>query len=237
MLRGEEHQIIKLNLILDKEYKLIGYEILEYKHSSNKWKNNIIAYLDELVTAKADIVKIEDHLHDVTGSTNSGNLVNSMFRDLSEFINRELDLYYQLFGAGYEKEAFVADEFKSLLGKQNVKANEKGKTDGYVYTLELEGLYKGTDSGIIKINFILDVNHVLIGYEFVEYTHSGKKFQARIVTYLDSLVLEKADIVLIENYISDVTGSTNSGKLINEMLRFNEYVINELDVYYQLFGY
>lgn len=232
---GTREGTIKINFILNTSNILIGYDFLVYTHSGEErpqHKAALITYLDSLVTAQADLTQIDTYLDlPVTGATNSGNLVKTMLQDLSDFIeeNRELTPYEKAYGKGYVAETQTFTEFKTVIGLEEVKVNDV--LVGYVYITEGVSVYNTTsnpdEERNIKFAVMLDLDYKLVGYDFVEYNHSGRTFKERIVTYLDGLVELNVDLLQIDNHIDVVAGSTNSGNLINSMLQDLSEFLNE----------
>lgn len=159
---------------------------------------------------------ILDEISGVTGATVSSGSVENMLNQIKESQNivSELDIYEELFGAGYVLETNTITATTHTKESKTVKNNNA--VVGSSYVIEGEGDYNDGDTGIIKFNIILNTENQIIGYEEITYTHTGGNFKKRVLAYLDELVTSKTDITSYE--AKDVTKSTNSGNLLNTML-------------------
>lgn len=233
---------IKLNVVLNLENEILGYEVIEYGHGQGQYMEASIKFLDEITKLGLNINKVKDHETDITGATGSQALIRAMFEDLNQFIsNNYVSIYEVIFkskNVGFERMPIIQTDEVLAFNELHIDNNHVG----YSYLVSQEAEYFNGRSGHITFNIILDLDNKIIGYEEVEYKHTLALGQTNLyeisLKFLDEIVEQKLSIEEASLYSTDNTGATNTQSAIKLMFKnFNDFVVlNEKDIYEVIYG-
>ncbi|VEU79669.1 hypothetical protein [Haploplasma axanthum] len=134
----------------------------------------------------------------------------------SGFIVDTETIYTKLFGDNYVLDDITIIPNESVKSKKAVLVN--GEWVANVYLVEKTGVYNGDEEAKISFNVILDVDGTILGYEEVEYKHSGGTFKKKVLDFFDELIAKKITVSEVVNYQTDITGATNSRNTLKALL-------------------
>lgn len=233
---------IKLNVVLNLENEILGYEVIEYGHGQGQYMEASIKFLDEITKLGLNINKVKDHETDITGATGSQAAIRAMFEDLNQFIsNNYVSIYEVIFkskNVGFERMPIIQTDEVLAFNELHIDNNHVG----YSYLVSQEAEYFNGRSGHITFNIILDLDNKIIGYEEVEYKHTLALGQTNLyeisLKFLDEIVEQKLSIEEASLYSTDNTGATNTQSAIKLMFKnLNDFlVLNEKDIYEVIYG-
>lgn len=233
---------IKLNVVLNLENEILGYEVIEYGHGQGQYMEASIKFLDEITKLGLNINKVKDHETDITGATGSQAAIRAMFEDLNQFIsNNYVSIYEVIFkskNVGFERMPIIQTDEVLAFNELHIDNNHVG----YSYLVSQEAEYFNGRSGHITFNIILDLDNKIIGYEEVEYKHTLALGQTNLyeisLKFLDKIVEQKLSIEEASLYSTDNTGATNTQSAIKLMFKnLNDFVVlNEKDIYEVIYG-
>lgn len=233
---------IKLNVVLNLENEILGYEVIEYGHGQGQYMEASIKFLDEITKLGLNINKVKDHETDITGATGSQAAIRAMFEDLNQFIsNNYVSIYEVIFkskNVGFERMPIIQTDEVLAFNELHIDNNHVG----YSYLVSQEAEYFNGRSGHITFNIILDLDNKIIGYEEVEYKHTLALGQTNLyeisLKFLDEIVEQKLSIEEASLYSTDNTGATNTQSAIKLMFKnLNDFVVlNEKDIYEVIYG-
>lgn len=233
---------IKLNVVLNLENEILGYEVIEYGHGQGQYMEASIKFLDEITKLGLNINKVKDHETDITGATGSQAAIRAMFEDLNQFIsNNYVSIYEVIFkskNVGFERMPIIQTDEVLAFNELHIDNNHVG----YSYLVSQEAEYFNGRSGHITFNIILDLDNKIIGYEEVEYKHTLALGQTNLyeisLNFLDEIVEQKLSIEEASLYSTDNTGATNTQSAIKLMFKnLNDFVVlNEKDIYEVIYG-
>lgn len=161
---------------------------------------------------------ILDDIKNVTGATISSSTVENILNQIkeSQVVVEDKDLFEDLFGEGYvkEKQTFTATTHT----KEHVLVKVDGVVKGSSYVIDGTGIFDDFNEANIKFDIILDDNNVIIGYEILNYKHSGGTYKRNVEAYLNLLITDKVNMFNYADHTDNTTGSTNSKTLLKTML-------------------
>ena len=163
---------------------------------------------------------------DVTGVTRSNEAVNKILNDVKEAYKidapeEEKTVYEELFGNDVKFEAIEIEENATVKEARKILVNDVEKAR--VYRIEKTGMYTDGMEDKISFNVILGLNNEILGYEEVEYKHTGGTYKRNVLAFFNELVNGKVLISAVDSHVTEVTGSTNSIIILKSML--NELAI------------
>lgn len=221
--RGDSKGVISLQFVTDLDDLLLGYLELEYTHTtSERYHGKVVEYLDALIDSdlKAYVAYDKD-VDTIAGVTNSLTLLSTVLLEIKEIAttyNLKHFTYVELFGNDFtvfEDTDFVVTEF--VLNRKIVTVNNL--IVGYIYTISADGIYRGTSTGVITFELILNPDDHILDYYEVEYNHSSGSYKNRVIGYLEGLI--GTDIKHLNSFdmeVDGIAGSTNTLTLLSIML-------------------
>lgn len=206
---------------INKDKQLLAYEFGTYEHTEG-FKANVETMLNSMIDNNTKIDSIDTSLAEGTGSTFSAEAVLETLIKLNDFIDGkvvepEVNKYDELFGVTTKLGTITNINIENLISEQPI-LNESDEVLGTSYILDTGVVvYFGSSEGNVKFEVIVDQNETLLGYEFVEYTHT-EGFKGNVEEMLDSIISDAKTLTDIDLTLAEGTGSTNSSKAIIEIL-------------------
>jgi uncharacterized protein with FMN-binding domain len=232
---GHEHlSLLKLEVIVDNNKKIIEVVVLEHEHTPSYF-----AKVEEyLPTLKG--VSLSDY-RDVDEVAGASEFSMPIVRDILNKVTvlqtgkepnppteKDPDVFYKEIYDGFDsREEDETFEATDLVIKKEIIKDEDEEVIGYAYTLQgttkevLDEQYKN-EYGELTLLVGLDLDNKVVGIRTVETTHTG--------TYYDKYQEEYGELVGVE-LVDDanvdlVGGSTVSGNSIQELIDALKEVIN-----------
>ncbi|VEU79671.1 hypothetical protein [Haploplasma axanthum] len=211
---------IEIILSLDTTGKILGIKAIV---NQTLGVDKTIAYISGL---KGSSILDPVSNVDVTGVTRSNEAVNKILNDVKEAYKidapeEEKNVYEKLFGDDFKFEIIEIEENATVKEVRKILVNDVEKAR--VYKIEKTGMYTDGMEDKISFNVILGLNNEILGYEEVEYKHTGGTYKRNVLAFFNELVNEKVLISAVDSHVTEVTGSTNSRIILKSML--NELAI------------
>src|SRR5690554_2721885 len=214
---GNAEIIVNIN----KDKQLLAYEFGTYEHTEG-FKANVEKMLNSMIDNNTKIDSIDTSLAEGTGSTFSAEAVLETLIKLNDFIDGkvvepEVNKYDEIFGVTTKLGTITNINIENLISEQPI-LNESDEVLGTSYILDTGVVvYFGSSEGNVKFEVIVDQDETILGYEFIDYTHT-ENLKGDVETLLNGLISESKTLDSLELAEKDTTGVTNSYNAIIEIL-------------------